>query len=76
MAGSLISVTGISADPLAGYTATMNFLISPEGQKIAGEINDIIVDLIKFFHSKNMASPGTTVTTMITTGTTTAAPKP
>jgi hypothetical protein len=53
MANSLISITGVSADPLAGFTAAMNFLSTPAGQLVATDLHDVIVDMIKFFHSKN-----------------------
>jgi hypothetical protein len=50
---ALISVTGVSADPLAGFTAAMNFLCTKEGQVVAADIHSIVVDMIKFFHQKN-----------------------
>jgi hypothetical protein len=66
---SLISITGISADPLAGFTATMNFLATPAGQLVATDVHDVIVDLIKFFHQKNGTTATFVATATIATGT-------
>lgn len=68
---SLISVTGISADPLAGFTATMNFLATPAGQLVATDVHDVIVDLIKFFHQKNGTTASFSATIVTGTGTST-----
>ena len=53
LGSSLISVTGISSDPLAGFTAAMNFLCTPAGQLVATDLHAVIVDMIKFFHQKH-----------------------
>lgn len=70
------SLINVSADPFAGYTATMQFLATPAGQKVAEGITDVIIDLINLFHKKNGGTPppnpsSTTTTTTVTTGTST-----
>lgn len=65
--GSLITLS--AGDPIAGYTATMNFLCTPGGQRIVTRVEDIIVDLIKLFHQKNGGTMAITAT--VTSGTST-----
>lgn len=65
--GSLITLS--AGDPIAGYTATMNFLATPAGQVIVSQLDNVIVDLIKLFHQKNGGTMAITAT--VTTGTST-----
>lgn len=51
------SLINVSADPFAGYTATMEFLATPAGQTIAVGIGTVIIDLINLFHKKNGGTP-------------------
>lgn len=49
---ALIQISG--PDPLPGFTATMNFLATAEGQQVAKDIHDVIANLIKFFHDHHV----------------------
>ena len=68
------SLINVSADPFAGYTATMEFLTTPAGQKIAVSLEDVIIDLINLFHKKNggTVAPIPVIPITVTTSTSTS----